>query len=112
VTANAIIGSSIFVGFVPGNPTAPLLGGTFASDESLGSVSTKSRSNSFVNSVVVAPQIRSVKLSSVETNNSGNEFGVLGNQSISSVTVKSPPFKWDKNGAPDQSLDDFHVILP
>ena len=112
ITASEIIDSSIYVGFTPTDPNAPLLGGTFVSDLRLGSVSAKSSTNGFANSVVAAAIIGGVNLNSVETDNGGIPFGVLGNQSISSVTSKTPPFKWSRTGAADQSLGDFHVILP
>jgi hypothetical protein len=112
VIASAIIDSSVYVGFTPADPTDPLSGGTFIPDSRLGNVSTKSTSDGFVNSVLVAPVVGKIRLSSIETDNGGIEFGVRGNQSISSVTSKDPPFTWDRNGDPDQSLDDFHVILP
>ena len=112
ITAAAILDSSIYVGFVPTNPNTPLLGGAFVADLLLKAVSTKASSNGFANTVLASSKIGSVKLSSVETNNSTTPFGVMGNQSISSVTSKTPPFKWSSTGAPDQSLGDFHVILP
>lgn len=112
ITAAAILDSSIYVGFIPTNSAAPLLGGTFVTDLKLKSVTVKSSTNGFINSAIVAPVIGTVHLKSVETNNSGTPFGVLGNQSIKSVTSKTPAFKWSKNGAPDQSLGDFHVIQP
>ena len=112
IAASAILDSSIYVGFIPTNPNAPLLGGTFVSDLQLKSVAVKSSANGFANSVLAASEIGSVHLRSVETDNGGIPFGVLGNQSISSVTSKTPPFKWNKAGASDQSLGDFHVILP
>jgi hypothetical protein len=112
ITAAEILDSSIYVGFIPSNPGAPLLGGTFVPDLLLKSVSVKASANGFANSVLASSKIGSVKLSSVETGNSTIPFGVLGDHSISSVTSKTPAFKWNKAGTTDQSLGDFHVILP
>jgi hypothetical protein len=112
VAASQIIDSSIYVGFTPTDPNDPLAGGTFVPDLKVGSVSTKSTSNSYVNSVVAGAIVGKVKLKSVQTDNAGTSFGVLGDQSISSVTSKEPQFKWDDVSGPDQSADDFHVILP
>jgi hypothetical protein len=112
IAASEILDSSIYIGFIPTNANTPLLGGTFVPDLLLKSVSVKASANGFANSVLAASKIGNIKLSSVETDNSTIPFGVLGDQSISSVTSKTPAFKWDKAGAPDQSLGDFHVILP
>ncbi|HUJ10721.1 MAG TPA: Calx-beta domain-containing protein [Verrucomicrobiae bacterium] len=112
LTAAQIIDSSIYVGFVPTDPNAPLVGGTFVADLRLKHVTVASHTNGFVNSVIAAPEVGSVSLRSVETDNRGIAFGILGNQSIGSVESKKPPFHWRRRGTTDQSLDDFHVILP
>ncbi|HUI06347.1 MAG TPA: Calx-beta domain-containing protein [Verrucomicrobiae bacterium] len=112
IVAPAILDSSIYVGFIPTHPDAPLLGGTFVSDLQLKSVTVNSSASGYANSVIASPEIGTVSLRSVRTDNSGVPFGVVANQSIKSVTSKTPPFKWNKAGAPDQSLGDFHVILP
>jgi hypothetical protein len=112
IIAAQIIDSSIYVGFTPANPNDPLSGGTFVPGLRLGSVNVKSPVNGFVNSVIAASRITDIKLNSVETDNSGIPFGVLGDQSILSVKSKTPPFKWNSAGATDQALGDFHVIFP
>ena len=112
VAAAEMVDSTIYVGFTPGDPNNPLLGGTFVPDLRLGSLSVKSSVNGFANSVVVAAIIGGVHLGSVLADNGGLSFGVLANQSISSVTVKTPSFKWSRTGATNQSLGDFHVIKP
>ncbi|MGA2137550.1 MAG: Calx-beta domain-containing protein [Verrucomicrobiia bacterium] len=112
VAASEMVDSTIYVGFTPGDPSNPLLGGTFVPDLRLGSLRVKSSVNGFVDSDIAAAIIGSVHLGSAVTNNAGLPFGVLGNQSISSVTVKTPSFKWSRTGAADQSSGDFQVIQP
>jgi hypothetical protein len=51
-----------------------------------------------------------VSIGSVQTNNMTVPFGVIATQSISSVSVKVPKFKWSSTGTNDQALGDFHVI--
>ena len=110
VTATKMIDTTIYVGYTPTDPGSPLLGGTFVPDLRLGSVRIKSSVNGFVDSFLVAAEIGSVHLDSAVTNNAGLPFGVLVNQSISSVTIKNPRFKWNSKGSSDQSTGDFHVI--
>ena len=112
VAASEMVDSTIYVGFTPGDPSNPLLGGTFVPDLRLESLSVKSSVNGFADSDIVAAIIGSVHLGSVLTDNGGLRFGVLANQSISLVTVKTPSFKWSRTGATDQSSGDFHVIKP
>jgi hypothetical protein len=110
IAASEIMDSTIYVGFAPTDPSSPLLGGTFVSGLALRALDVRSRTNGFVDNYIVASVIRGVNLASVITDNGGVPFGILANQSISSVTVRSPAFKWSRTGATDQSLGDFHVI--
>jgi hypothetical protein len=112
VAASEIIDSTIYVGFTPIDPSSPLLGGTFVPGSAIRSLSVNSRTNGFGDNYIIASVIGGVNLSSVITDNGGVPFGILANQSISSVTVRSPQFKWNRTGATDQSLGDFHVIQP
>jgi hypothetical protein len=100
----------VFVGVTPNDPSNPFAGGVFTPDLRLSSVTVSARSNGFANSFVVAPVIGGVHLSSVSVDNGGSPFGILAGQSISSVSVNTPRFRWNSNGADDQSLGDFHVI--
>ena len=109
VRATAILDSAITAAYSPNNPDDPMAGGTFAFDLLINSVSARGPSASFRNSYVIASQVGSVKLASVQTDNSGVSFGVLAPVSLSSVKVKTPQFRWSPDGADDQSLGDFHV---
>jgi hypothetical protein len=110
VAASEINDSTIYVGFTPTDPGSPLLGGTFVPGSAIRSLSVNSRTNGFGDNYIIASVIGGVNLASVITDNGGAPFGILANQSISSVTVRSPQFKWNRTGATDQSLGDFHVI--
>jgi hypothetical protein len=76
----------------------------------LGSVNIRSSANGFVNSDVAASQVGGVRLGSVATDNGGLPFGVTAQQ-VSGASSKTPPFRFAPNGASDQSLGDFHVLL-
>ncbi len=110
VSAVTMIDSLVYVGYAPTNTNAPLSGGAFVPDLRLGSVSVKSSSNGFINSYLAAAEMGKISLGSVQTNNVAVPFGVIATQSISSVSVKVPKFKWSPSGANDQPLGDFHVI--
>jgi hypothetical protein len=112
ITASAMIDSINYVGYTPDDPANPLSGGTFSPDFRLGSISVRAPSGAFVDSFIVAPIIGGVRLRSVAIDNDRTPFGVLAGQSISSVAVQSPPFKFvpPPRGANNQSLGDFHVI--
>ncbi len=109
VRASVMFNTVVFVGFA-GDPSNPFAGGVFTPDLRLSSVTVSARSNGFAQSFIVAPVIGGVHLSSVSVDNGGVPFGILAGQSISSVSVNSPRFRWNRNGADDQSLGDFHVI--
>jgi hypothetical protein len=110
IAASEMIDSTIYVGFTPTDPGSPLLGGTFVPGSAIRSLSVRSPANGFGDNYIIASVIGGVNLGSVVTDNSGVPFGILANQSISSATVGSPKFKWNRTGATDQSLGDFHVI--
>ena len=110
VSAFTMIDSLVYVGYAPSNTNAPLSGGTFSPSLRLKAVTVKSSSNGFVNSYLAAAEVGNVRLASVQTNNAGVSFGVIATQSISSVSVNVPRFKWSPTGANDQALGDFHVI--
>jgi hypothetical protein len=116
IVASEMVDSIVYAGFTPDVSTNQLLGGTFVPDLRVGSLSIKSPVNGFANSVIAAAIIGNIHLASVVTSNVTENgelrFGVLANQSISSVTVKTPLFQWSRTGATDQSLGDFHVIRP
>jgi hypothetical protein len=112
IAASEMVDSIVYVGFTPGDPGNPLLGGTFVPDLRLESLSVKSSVKGFADSDIVASIIGNVHLGGVLTGNAGLPFGVLANQSISLVSVKTPSFKWSSTGATNQSLGDFHVIKP
>ena len=112
IAAAQMVDSLAYAGFTPTNPANPMLGGAFVSNLVIQAVTLTATNNAFVNSYIAAAKIGSVHLRSVAANNGGQPFGILANQSMSAVLVKSPPFKWDPSGAKDQTDGDFHVILP
>ena len=112
IVAAEMVDSMVYVGFTPGDPSHPMLGGTFVPDLRVETLSIKSPVNGFANSDIAAAIIGNVHLASVVTDNAGQPFGVLANQSISLVAIKTPPFQWTPRGATDQSSGDFHVIKP
>ena len=109
VSAGQIIDSLIFAGFTAANPANAFAGGAFLPGAKIRSVATKTKTDSFLDSVIAAAQVGTVKLSSVHTDNAGLAFGVLAGESVGAVTSKAPPFKWDSTGAPNQAVGDFHV---
>ena len=111
VSASQMIDSTVYLGYTPNNPGNPISGGgAFVAGMRLGSVNIRSSANGFANSDIAASQIGGVRLGSVVTDNGGLPFGVTAQQ-ISGVSCKMPPFYFAPNGASDQSLGDFHVLL-
>jgi hypothetical protein len=107
ISAAQILDSTVTVGFTPDDSGAVLNGGEFTPELSLGSVNVRA---DFMNSSLVAARIGSVRLGMVTPANGGARFGILADESIGSVTVKNPSFRWQRNGPADQTLGDFHVI--
>ncbi len=111
VSASQMIDSTVYLGYTPNDPSNPISGGgAFVAGMRLGSVNIRSSTNGFVNSDVAASQVGSVSLRSVVTDNGSLPFGVTAQQ-VSGVSSKEPPFRFVPNGASDQSLGDFHVLL-
>ncbi len=111
VSASQMIDSTVYLGYTPNNPGNPISGGgAFVAGLRLSSVNIRSSANGFANSDIAASQIGGVRLGSVVTDNGGLPFGVTAQQ-ISGVSCKTPPFQFAPNGASDQSLGDFHVLL-
>jgi hypothetical protein len=111
VTASQMIDSTVYVGYTPNNPANPISGGgTFAAGLRLGGVNIRSQVNGFANSDIAASQIGGVRLGSVVTDNGGTPFGVTA-QRVSGASCKAPPFRFAPNGASDQSIGDFHILV-
>ncbi len=110
INAGQLIDSSVTIGYQPDDPSALLAGGSFSTNLTLQTVNIRAKTNGFINSFIVAARIGSVSLGSTLRDNYGTPFGILADQSIGAVSVKTPTFKWKKTGATDQSLGDFHII--
>jgi hypothetical protein len=67
-------------------------------------------SSGFVNSFIGASAIGKITLSSVQTDNGGEPFGVVG-LSIGSVRVLKPAFEWLPGGPAVQGMGDFQIQL-
>ena len=81
------------------NPTNAFTGGSFVlPDLLLKSVTITSSSNGFASSFIAAPIIGNARFGSVTTDNGGTLFGVLVGQSMTLLTVRTPPFKWNRFG--------------
>lgn len=65
----------------------------------------------FANSNVTANTIGNVNLASVDTDNGGTKFGIMAEESINALTVRTPNFKFDKTKATPQGLGDFEVSM-
>jgi hypothetical protein len=67
----------------------------------------------YINSVIGAATIGSVKLESFITGLEGNAFGVIADVAITKVTAPLQDFSWDPAGPLDQNppATNFHVKL-
>jgi uncharacterized repeat protein (TIGR01451 family) len=95
----------IAAGFTPTNLDDPMAGGAFAPAGVIRSVGAAK----FARSVVVASSVGSVKFGLANVDGGGKQCGVLAVGKISAVSLKSPAFHWNRNGADDQWTGDFHV---
>ncbi|MGD0060831.1 MAG: Calx-beta domain-containing protein [Verrucomicrobiia bacterium] len=111
VSASQMIDSTVYLGYTPNTPSNPISGGgTFVAGMRLGGVDIRSSTDGFANSDIAASQVGSVSLRSVVTDNGSLPFGLTAQQ-VSGASSKEPPFRFVPNGASDQSLGDFHVLL-
>lgn len=105
--AGSFIDGELLVGFTPTDNSHLLAGGTFVPGLSIGSFNvTRSDSPGFVNSVVAAATINRARLANVLTDNSGAEFGLIG-ETIGSVRIGKPAFVF---GPSATGVGDFHVV--
>ncbi len=115
IAASNIVNSTISVGYTPDNTctnASPLLNcGTLTPGLRLGGVRVSAPVDGFANSYCLASIIGGVHLSSVAPTNGGVAFGIRASQSLSSVSVKTPKFKWIPNGGQVQSAGDFQAVL-
>jgi hypothetical protein len=106
-TAARIKDSTIFAGFTPADPGNPMAGGVFFEGGSIRSFVIRSGTAAFDNTVVAAKTIGAIRVVSVDFDNGGTPFGFLTNTVPARVSVSS--FVYDKAGAADQFVGDFHV---
>jgi subtilisin-like proprotein convertase family protein len=105
VRVTALTDSSVAAGFTPVDEAALFAGGVFAPGRFIKAV----KAQNLVGSTLAAAAIGKVQAAAVAVDNGGQPFGILAQDSIGSVSLRSPAFKWDKNGAKDQGVGDFHV---
>ena len=109
-TGNTFENSTLFAGYTPTSLLDPLGGGTFVTTSAIKSFLIKSTENGFVNSFVGSAEIGAAKIASLVQANGGTRFGFITDTIIASLKVTDPDFAFDKDGSPDQSIGDFHVI--
>jgi hypothetical protein len=114
-TALTFTDSRLFVGYTPINPSDPMAGATSARFNRalvtrIDSFSVTARTaNAFAGSTIAARQIGTVSLSRVATANRSH-FGVLADDSISSVVVEAPRFRASNRTAPGNTgISQFRV---
>jgi hypothetical protein len=91
--------------FVDSTLTAGIIS-TFTATGTVGSPAP-----AFANSNVAATTIGNVNLASVASNNGGTKYGIKAEESIGSVRVKTPLFKFDKTKTTPQGIGDFEVKI-
>jgi uncharacterized repeat protein (TIGR01451 family) len=105
IRVNELTDALVAAGYTPSAAGDPMAGGTFAPGGLIRSVGAAK----FARSVVAAAIVGSVKFGQADVNGGGKQCGVIAGESIASVSLKTPAFKWDRHGAEDQARDDFHV---
>jgi formylglycine-generating enzyme required for sulfatase activity len=115
LTAAQMTDSLLWAGFFPSMSTNPMAGGVFSNGCQILYINLRGNKGaptaSFLNSTIAAQTIGSVKLTSVETNNTGSSFGVLTDTGIKTLSIKTPKYKWNPAGMLKQTLGDFQVRL-
>jgi hypothetical protein len=109
-TAGNLIDSTIYSAFTPTDPLDPMASGIFAPGFKIGSVTVK---GTLTNSVIATDQVGKVTIGTVTTDNSTNgnqKFGVLAHSKITSVTAKNPVIKVTSKN-PTATVGDFEVKL-
>jgi autotransporter-associated beta strand protein len=116
-TALTFTDSRLFVGYTPINPSDPMAGATSARFNRaivtrIDSFSVTARTaNAFAGSTIAARQIGTVSLSRVATANQSH-FGVLADDSISSVVLEAPRLRVATRKAPcDLGRGQFRVRI-
>lgn len=113
--ATTFIDSFLFAGFLGIDPQSPLLDNTFTPTARVDRFEVFGQKGSmapaFVNSIVAAATIDTVRLESIDTVIDGSLFGIVVDISISSVVVKSPAFAFDKTKPLPQLKGDFQINI-
>jgi Calx-beta domain/Bacterial Ig-like domain len=98
VTVGSFFNSRLFVGF-SGADTGV---GSFT-PSTVGLFKVTGKTNAFAHSYVIADKFNTVMLASVDGANATN-FGVLYQSQLKALSVKSPAFLFDPNGAAEQDM--------
>lgn len=109
-------GSKLFAGFTPTSALNPLAGGAFGVSATIKSISISGKAASstasgvaFASSSIVAAIVGKAAIASLDETNGGALFGVGFRDSIGSVAVKEPAFKYDAETGGTQAEGDFRV---
>jgi formylglycine-generating enzyme required for sulfatase activity len=132
LTCNAIIGSRIQVGgdigkvqvgrmidsdlwaaFVPKDESDPMAGGSFTNNTTITDIKIKGVSGAstpaFINSTIAGRTLGKINIASINTNNLGRAFGVLGATFTKDIVVKVPQFKRKPDAGVVEAIGDFAV---
>ncbi|MCS6853004.1 MAG: Ig-like domain-containing protein, partial [Gemmataceae bacterium] len=108
-----LVESTIAAGYTPADPSQPLLGGTFTVPAEVRWVRVNGAGEAdaaaWVASTVAATEVGVVTIASVEPNNGGVVFGILGDREVGPVRVGQPAFVFRPEDPTPQGVGDFQV---
>jgi hypothetical protein len=105
-TAAGVQDSVIYAGYSPEISATSFGGGVFFEGSAIKSLKLTSAIGALANTIIAAKQFGSILINSLTTNNGGDEFGILTDTVPTKMAIIG--FVYDKLGASDQFVGDFH----
>ncbi len=116
-SAAAMQNARLFAGYTPTMPATPLTGGTFPVADTLigtftitGKATLTTAVGSMDDSFVVAANLGTVSLPTVDTTTGTATWGFAYRDTIKKLTAKTPAFTYNLTTGGTQSTDDFTVV--
>jgi len=106
VTARSFVDSELLAGYA-----GSVEGSGAFNTGTLGSFAVTGRADAFARSYLIASNMKTVSLASIDPGNGGTKFGVVFHTLLKSLSVRSPAFQFDPAGPTEQDLpsSDFWV---
>ena len=106
-SAAGVSSSMIYAGYSPADPLHPMDGGVFFDGGFIKSFVVRGANPGLSDSIIASKTITTIRVLGLDSDNAGTAFGIITDTVPLHVSVKG--FTYDKAGAADQVLGDFHL---